>query len=138
MEASDSLSPSEALLDDNLQQNASNLATASFMPSLQHTFLQTNHFSFLRFADYSDESEYDMPEIQEYGQQPSAGKPAHWPSTKDNPVRRPYTAAGDLGHRPQLLDESQDKCPALHTAFAQRLLHTGPDTDAAAAGAEDH
>ena len=46
MEASDSLSPSEALLDDNLQQNASNLATASFMPSLQHTFLQTNHFLF--------------------------------------------------------------------------------------------
>ena len=117
---------------EKIQKAFENLAKIAKIISFFIIFseIEKTKFSFLIFADYSDESEYDMPEMQEGGQQPSAGKPAHWPSTTDNPVRRPYTAAGDLGRRPQLLDESQDKCPALHTAFARRLLHTGSDTDA--------
>jgi len=95
---------------------------------LQHTFFITYKFSFLKIVDYSDESEYDMPEMRKGGQQPSAGNPARRPFTSDTPARRPYTAAGDPGHWPQPLDDSQDNCPALHTAFAHQHFTHGSDT----------
>ncbi len=60
-------------------------------------------------SDFSEESDYDVPEGQSAGY-PTATNTGRWTSPN----------AGDL---------KATTNTALHTAFARRLLHTGPDSD---------